>query len=42
MIIAVADKRIPDVIDEVKKDLPELKTVVSVNGHTKGWVEYCK
>jgi acetyl-CoA synthetase len=42
MIIAVTDKRITDVIDEAKKDLPELRTVVSVNGYAKGWVEYYK
>ncbi|GHT08525.1 hypothetical protein AGMMS49532_03820 [Endomicrobiia bacterium] len=38
MIIAVADERIADVIDEAKK----LKTVISVSGYMKDWVEYYK
>nr|WP_232501243.1 hypothetical protein [Candidatus Endomicrobium trichonymphae] len=38
MIIAVADERIADVIGEAKK----LKTVISVSGYTKDWVEYYK
>ncbi|MDR3274484.1 MAG: AMP-binding protein [Endomicrobium sp.] len=42
MIIAAADKRIIDVVNEAKKDLAELKTVVSVNGYASGWVEYSK
>ncbi|MCA6079695.1 MAG: AMP-binding protein [Endomicrobium sp.] len=42
MIIAAADKRITDAVDEAKKDLPELETVVSVKGCLKGWVEYYK
>ena len=42
MIIAAADKRITDAVGEAKKDLPELKTVVSVKGCLKGWVEYYK
>ncbi|MDR0800412.1 MAG: AMP-binding protein [Endomicrobium sp.] len=42
MIVAAADKRITDAVDEAKKKLPELKTVVSVKGYSKGWVEYYK
>jgi acetyl-CoA synthetase len=41
IIIAVADKRIIDIINEAKVDLP-VKNLISVNGHTDGWIEYSK
>ncbi|MDR2676881.1 MAG: AMP-binding protein [Endomicrobium sp.] len=41
-IIAAADKRIVDVINEAKKKLVELKILISVNGHSNGWLEYSK
>ncbi|MDR1696535.1 MAG: AMP-binding protein [Endomicrobium sp.] len=40
MIVSAADKRITDVVDEARKELPELKNTVSVNGHVDGWLEY--
>ncbi|MDR1941837.1 MAG: AMP-binding protein, partial [Endomicrobium sp.] len=42
MIVCAADKRITDVINEAKKDLPSLKHTVSVNGSVEGWIEYSK
>ncbi|MCL2484730.1 MAG: AMP-binding protein [Endomicrobia bacterium] len=42
MIVSAADKRITDVVDEAKKDLPELKHLVSVDGSVEGWLEYSK
>ena len=42
MIVAAADKRITDVVNEAKKDLPDLKHLVSVNGSVDGWLEYSK
>jgi acetyl-CoA synthetase len=41
-IIAFADKKITDVIGDVRKDLPGLETLISVNGKVDGWVEYSK
>jgi acetyl-CoA synthetase len=41
-IIAASDKRITEIIDEAKKDLPELKNIISVHGHVNGWIEYSK
>ncbi|MDR0956822.1 MAG: AMP-binding protein [Endomicrobium sp.] len=41
-IVAIADSRIVKVINEAKKDLPELKNIVSVNGHVNEWIEYSK
>ncbi|MDR1663129.1 MAG: AMP-binding protein [Endomicrobium sp.] len=41
-IVAAADKRIIDVIDEAKKNLPVLKHLISVNGHLDGWIDYSK
>ena len=40
MIISAADKRITDIVDEAKKELPELKNIISVNGKVNGWLEY--
>ncbi|MDR0977576.1 MAG: AMP-binding protein [Endomicrobium sp.] len=42
VIVAAADKRITDVINEAKKNLPELKYLISVNGHVDGWFNYSK
>jgi len=42
MIVSAADKRITEVVDEAKKELPELKTLISVNGNVAGWLEYSK
>jgi len=42
MIVSSADKRITDVVDEVKKDLTGLKVLVSVKGHTGSWIDYNK
>ncbi|MDR1260022.1 MAG: AMP-binding protein [Endomicrobium sp.] len=42
MIIAAADRRIIDVINEARKNLIELRTLVSVNGYAHGWFEYSK
>ncbi|MDR2427866.1 MAG: AMP-binding protein [Endomicrobium sp.] len=41
-IVAAADKRITDVIDEAKKNLPVLKHLISVNGRVDGWIDYSK
>ncbi len=41
-IVAVAEKRITDVIDEAKKGMPGLKHLISINGHVDGWIEYSK
>jgi acetyl-CoA synthetase len=41
-IVAVADKRVIDVVDEAKKNLPGLKHLISVNGHVDGWIDYSK
>lgn len=40
MIVSAADKRITDIVDEARKDLPELENIVSVNGKVDGWLEY--
>ncbi len=42
MIVSAADKRITDIVDEARKELPELKNIVSVNGKVDGWLEYSK
>ena len=42
MIVSAADKRITDVVDQAKGDLPQLKAIVSVQGHVEGWVDYDK
>lgn len=42
MIVAAADKRITDIVNEVRADLPKLKNTVSVNGHVEGWIDYSK
>ncbi|MDR2192448.1 MAG: AMP-binding protein [Endomicrobium sp.] len=42
MIVAAADKRISDVINEAKKSLPQLKHLVCVNGKVENWLEYSK
>lgn len=39
-IVAAADKRITDVVDEARVELPGLKNVISVNGKVDGWLEY--
>ncbi|GHT42014.1 acetyl-CoA synthetase [Endomicrobiia bacterium] len=41
-IVAASDKRITEIINEVKKDLPELKNIVSMRGYVNGRVEYSK
>jgi len=42
IIVASADKRIVNVINEAKKDLPELQFLISVNGCANGWIDYSK
>jgi acetyl-CoA synthetase len=41
-IVATANKRIIDTIDEAKKDLSVLKHLISVGGHVDGWTDYSK
>jgi acetyl-CoA synthetase len=41
-IVASADKRITGVIDDARRDLPGLETLISVNGQVNGWIEYSK
>jgi acetyl-CoA synthetase len=41
-IITTSDKRITDIVDEAKKDLPKLKNIISASGHVHGWIEYSK
>jgi acetyl-CoA synthetase len=42
IIIAAVDERIVKIINEAKEGCPELKNVVSVQGHVPGWLEYSK
>ena len=42
MLVSAADKRITDIVNEARKELPGLKHVVSVNGKVEGWHEYSK
>jgi acetyl-CoA synthetase len=42
VIVAASDVRIIDIINEAKKDLAELKHVVSVRNKVDGWIEYSK
>jgi acetyl-CoA synthetase len=42
VIVAASDTRIVDMINEAKKDLPELEYIVSVKGEVDGWVDYSK
>jgi acetyl-CoA synthetase len=41
-IVAAADKRITDVVDEAKKNLLGLKHLISVNGQVDGWIDYSR
>lgn len=40
MIVSAADKRITDIVDRARYELPGLEYTVSVNGKVEGWLEY--
>ena len=42
MIVSAADKRITDIVDRARHELPGLEYTVSVNGKVDGWLEYSK
>ncbi|GHT69985.1 acetyl-CoA synthetase [Endomicrobiia bacterium] len=41
-IVTASDKRITEIINEVKRDLPELKNIISMRGYVNGLVECSK
>ncbi|MDR3111678.1 MAG: AMP-binding protein [Elusimicrobiota bacterium] len=40
VIVAVADKRITDIVEVAKEECSQLKTLVCINGNLQGWVNY--